>query len=64
MYIQLNRIEDVFRTLKSALGLRPVYHQKDIRIEGHLFICILSYHLVNIIQTKLQKEKINHYIKV
>jgi hypothetical protein len=31
----------VFRTLKSELGLRPVFHQKEDRTEGHLFITVL-----------------------
>jgi len=60
IYIQLNRIEDVFRTLKQYLGFRPVFHQIDKRISGHINICTLSFHLINIVQTKLQKENINH----
>ena len=35
-YITLTDIEAVFRSLKSELGLRPIYHQKPIRAEGHL----------------------------
>ena len=42
-YMNLVRIEESFRTLKSDLGLRPIYHQLDHRIEAHIFISFLSY---------------------
>ena len=37
-YIMLTDLEAVFRSLKSELGLRPVYHHKEERVDGHLFI--------------------------
>ena len=37
-YTMLTDLEAVFRSLKSELGMRPVYHQKTHRVEGHLFI--------------------------
>ncbi|NQX02555.1 hypothetical protein HQ447_18005 [bacterium] len=37
------RIEESFRTLKGDLGLRPVYHRLDARIEAHVFISFLAY---------------------
>jgi transposase len=42
-YINLVRIEESFRTLKSDLGVRPVFHQLDERIEAHVFISFLAY---------------------
>jgi transposase len=42
-YINLVRIEESFRNLKGDLGLRPVYHQLDARIEAHIFISFLAY---------------------
>ena len=42
-YMNLVRIEESFRTLKSDLGLHPVHHQLDGRIEAHVFISFLSY---------------------
>ncbi len=45
-YRMLNDIEDAFRALKTDLGLRPVYHQKTDRISGHIFISVLSYHIL------------------
>jgi transposase len=42
-YINLVRIEESFRTLKGDLGLRPIFHQLDGRIEAHVFISFLAY---------------------
>lgn len=41
-YIQLTQAEAAFRTVKSDLGLRPIYHQKTERVEAHLLVCFLS----------------------
>ena len=41
-YIQLTQAEAAFRTSKSDIGLRPIYHQKTERVEAHLLICFLS----------------------
>ena len=41
-YITLTDLEAVFRSLKSELGLRPIYHHKTLRTEGHLFITKLA----------------------
>ena len=60
LYMMLNRVEDSFRCLKSELGLRPVYHQKDRRMEGHLFISVLAYHLLASIQKRLIQKRL-HY---
>ena len=35
-YIMLTDLEAVFRSLKSELGLRPIFHQKEHRSKGHL----------------------------
>lgn len=42
-YLQLVQIEAVFKQLKSDLALRPVYHQKENRVEAHIFISFLAY---------------------
>ena len=41
-YVQLTQAEAAFRTSKSDIGLRPIYHQKTERVEAHLLICFLS----------------------
>lgn len=42
LYIQLSQAEDAFRTTKSDLGLRPVYHQTADRTEAHILVCFLA----------------------
>jgi transposase len=54
-YISLTRIESAFRDLKGTLDLRPVYHQKEIRVETHLFLAVLAYHLQAVIERTLKE---------
>jgi transposase len=58
-YTMLTDLEAVFRSLKSELGMRPVFHQITKRVTGHLFISVLAYHLVHSIRYRLKKEEIN-----
>lgn len=59
LYILLTDVEDSFRSMKSELGLRPNYHQRDKRIEGHIFITVLAYHIINSIQWYLHRKDIH-----
>ena len=59
-YWRLTELEATFRSLKSELGLRPVWHQLSKRIEGHLFIAVLALYGVNVIRTRLEAQWI-HY---
>ena len=54
----LTEIEATFRSLKTDLGLRPVYHHKENRVTGHLFITILAYHLVHTLRHQLKQQGI------
>jgi len=58
-YRMLNDVESAFRTLKTDLGMRPVYHQKTDRVTGHIFISLLAYHLLHAIRYHLKNHKIN-----
>ena len=42
-YIQLIEIEQAFKELKVDLAIRPIYHQKDSRIEAHIFVAFVAY---------------------
>ena len=53
-YLQITEVEAVFRSLKSELGLRPIWHQGDNQIRAHLFIAVLAYHAVHVIRTRLK----------
>ncbi len=55
-YHSLTRIEAAFKSLKTDLGIRPVYHQTGQRSMGHLFISVLAYHLLNTIELDLASE--------
>ena len=57
--VTLTELEAVFRSLKSELGLRPIYHQITKRAKGHLFLTVLAYRLVSTIRTRLCEAKIN-----
>lgn len=58
-YTMLTDLEAVFRSLKSELGMRPVYHRKEERCDGHLFITVLAYQAVQLIRRKLKERGIN-----
>ncbi|MBL8415600.1 MAG: hypothetical protein JNM42_14265 [Propionivibrio sp.] len=58
-YTMLTDLESVFRSLKSELGLRPVFHHKEGRSDGHLFITVLAYQCVQMLRTQLKKAGIN-----
>lgn len=51
-YKQLMEVERAFRTLKTTLDLRPVYHRKDERIQAHVFLCFLALLLIRIAERK------------
>jgi len=57
-FIMLTDLEAVFRSLKSELGLRPVFHHKENRVDGHLFISVLAYQFVQIIRRRLKERGI------
>ena len=59
IYTMLTDLEAAFRSLKSELGMRPVYHQKEARVDGHLFISIIAYHVLHTIRYQLKEHGIN-----
>lgn len=53
LYMILLRAEEGFACLKGSLGLRPNYHQLEHRVEAHVFISMLAYHLLTYIRETL-----------
>ena len=49
-YIQLNEAESAFRIHKTDLQLRPIWHQKEDRVEAHILVCFLAYVLWKTLQ--------------
>jgi hypothetical protein len=53
-YVQLTQIEAVFRSLKSELGIRPVYHRLEHRVDAHILVAFLAYCLQVTLKNRLQ----------
>ena len=53
-YVQLTQIEAAFKTMKSELGLRPIYHQLGHRVEAHILVAFLAYCLLVTLKNRLQ----------
>jgi len=55
-YKQLWMVESLFRTLKSVLETRPIYHKRDETILGHVFCSFLSFVLMKELQTRAERN--------
>jgi hypothetical protein len=53
LYMLLVQIEAVFRSFKNDLGIRPIFHQKESRVEAHIFVCFQAYCLYVTLQKRL-----------
>lgn len=53
LYILLTRAEDAFRDMKSPLSERPIFHHLERRVETHIFLCVLAYHLLVAVENTL-----------
>ncbi len=53
-YVQLTQIEAAFKALKSELGIRPIYHQLEHRVEAHILVAFLAYCLLVTLKSRLQ----------
>jgi hypothetical protein len=53
-YMLLVEVEEAFKTLKMDLSVRPIYHQKDKRIEAHIFVAFLAYSLQMTLKLRLK----------
>lgn len=53
-YMQLTQIEAAFKCLKSDLGIRPIYHQLEHRVEAHIMVAFLAYCLIVTLKHRLQ----------
>ena len=49
----VTRAEPAFRAMKNPLAERPIFHQLERRVETHIFLCVLAYHLLVAIETTL-----------
>jgi transposase len=51
-YILLTRVEAAFRAMKSPLCERPIFHRLEHRVQTHIFLCVLAYHLLVAIEKR------------
>jgi hypothetical protein len=58
-YNTIREIEATFRTLKTDLALRPIYHKKDGSTMAHLHLGLLAYWLVNTIRHQLKRKDVH-----
>ena len=58
-YMNLSEVEAAFRSMKTELGTKLIYHQKDGRIKVHLFYSILAYAILKSITYKLALEDVH-----
>jgi len=56
MYMTLTRAENAFRMIKTPLAERPIFHHLEHRVDTHIFLCILAYHLLVAIETTLLNQ--------
>jgi transposase len=56
LYVTLTHAEAAFAALKGDLGLRPNYHQLENRVDAHIFITVLAYHLWKFISHTLARS--------
>lgn len=59
IYSLLTRAEGAFRAMKSPLRERPIFHQLQHRVETHIFLCVLAYHLLVAIEKTLVDKGIH-----
>jgi transposase len=59
IYAALTRAEGAFRCMKSPLCERPIFHHLEHRVESHIFLCVLAYHLLVAIETTLLRQEIH-----
>jgi hypothetical protein len=53
-YTQLTHVEEAFKDLKGDLALRPIHHQKEVRIEAHIFVAFVAYALQVTLRRRLK----------
>jgi len=62
-YIQLTDAEAAFRTIKSELNLRPIYHQQTRRVHAHILVAFLAYAMWKTLQKWMQKAGLGRGVR-
>ena len=59
LYKHLSTIEDMFKTLKGELEMRPMYHRLDERVFAHVFICQLAYLIMEVMERRARENRLD-----
>ena len=59
LYILLTRVEAAFRAMKSPRMERPIFHHLEHRVQTHIFLCVLAYHLLVAIETRFLDQGVH-----
>jgi transposase len=59
VYTLLTKAEEAFRSMKSPLAERPIFHKVERRVETHVFLCVLAYHLLVAIEKTLADKGVH-----
>lgn len=59
IYKNLSKVENAFKIIKNDLDIRPMFHRKESRIKGHVYICVIAYFLMIAIEYISKDENLN-----
>ena len=59
LYMLLTRVEAAFRAMKSPLMERPIFHHLKHRVQTHIFLCVLAYHLLVAIEKRFLDQGVH-----
>jgi transposase len=59
LYILLTRVEAAFRAMKSPLMERPIFHHLEHRVQTHIFLCVLAYHVLVAIEKRFLDQGVH-----
>jgi len=59
IYKNLSKVENAFKILKNDLDIRPLNHRKKIRVKGHVYVCVLAYFIITVIEYIAFHKKLN-----
>ena len=62
-YIQLVDVEEAFRTVKTELNLRPIYHHKEDRVQAHILVAFLSYVMWKTLQKWMENSGLGRGVR-
>jgi transposase len=59
VYKNLSKVENAFKIIKNDLDIRPIYHRKESKVKGHVYICVISYFLIIAIEYLAKNNNLN-----